>query len=331
MAEGSQARIEELRGQVEALTQQIDAVPAGETGLTLLGDLVGQRSQLLAQIGTLEQTWADAQLRTAAVVSASRVVDAPRAEPGTGLRRAVLALVTGVLGGGGLGVVVVIGRALASTRLRRRDEVGLALGAPVVASVGRLGGRVPGSGRRQRRQAERRRLACALQRQLPAVGWRQRLVVGCVDNATEVAPVVVELAEAMAAAGRTVHLVDLTERGVLTGAAVPVLRPDDVPSLSQGPSELAEQAGADAAELAFPSDGQAVLVLADLHPAIGVAHLVPWAERVVVAVSAGGSDAEQVIACGRMLRDAGLQLGAAVLLRADAADTSYSSVATSPS
>ena len=65
-----------------------------------------------------------------------------------------------------------------------------------------------------------------------------------------------------------------------------------------------------------------MLILADLHPAIGADHLHAWAERAVVAITAGRSSAERVTACARMLRAAGLDVGAAVLLHADPVDES---------
>ena len=188
LTQGSQQRIEQLRAEADQLTTKIDEVAAtGDLGSALLGDLVGQRSQLIAQSGSLEQTLQDAQLRAAAVVSASRVVDPPRAEPPSTVRRVLLLLVTGLIGGAGLGVAVVLGRALTSTRLRRRDEIGLALGVPVTVSVGRLDGGPAWArpGRLLRRlvrrdprahdEMERRRLARAIEHQFPARGWRQRL------------------------------------------------------------------------------------------------------------------------------------------------------------
>lgn len=375
LAEGSQKRITELRAQADALTASIDtSAPTDDAGSAVLGDLIGQRSQLIAQIGSLEQVLEEAQLRSASVVAASRVVDPPSAEPPAGVVRTTLILATGLIGGAGLGVAVVLGMALTSTRLRRRDEVGLALGVPVTVSVGRLR-----SGRRwtapirlasrvfrhlvrldqadapspeeRGPDTQRRRLARAVERQFPARGWRQRLVVGCIDNAPEVALALAELALELRRRGLQVHLVDLSERGVLAAALAEVagaagaagqdsqkgeaeelptvLRPSDVPSLSEGPRALTDADSIDVAQLTFPAPGHSVLVLADLHPAVGADHLSAWAERVVVAVTAGRSSAERVGGCGRMLRAAGLEIGAAVLLHADPTDESYGPAAES--
>jgi hypothetical protein len=286
------------------------------------------------------------------------VVDPPRADPSAAVLRTTLVLATGLIGGLALGVALLLGRALTSSRLYRRDEVGLALGAPVAVSVGRLADRRRWAWpvrllrrliRRRdvvmvRGDVERRRLARAIERHFPARGWRQRLVVGCIDNAAEVAQAVVEMAAAARERGGMVHLVDLTERGVLAAAVaehaeshrggspddgsdddrrpLDVLRPADVPSLSEGPRELSAATESDIAQLSFPSAGHKVLVLADLHPAVGADHLPAWTERVIVAVTSGRSNAERVLACGRMLRGAGLDVVAAVLLRADPTDES---------
>ncbi len=342
VAEGTRARITELQEQADALSARIDATDATTAGgSVVLGDLVGQRSQLVAQMGSLEQVVDDAQLRSAAVVSASRVVDPPAAEVSSPATRIVVWTMSGLIAGVALGIGGVLARALTSTRLRRRDEVSLALQARVAVGVGptspaagranRLlhrvlgvltGGRF-GAARRHRADVDRRLLARALEHQLPERGWRQRLIVGCIDNAAEVAPAVIELAESFRAAGRTLHLLDMTEDGVLAGAPVPVIRPDEVPSLSKGPHEVARAEGVEEAHLTFPSDGNAMLVLADLHPAVGVDHLLPWGEHMVVAVTGGRSDAERVGACGQMVRAAGLRIRSALLLDSDPTDVSF--------
>ena len=58
------------------------------------------------------------------------------------------------------------------------------------------------------------------------------------------------------------------------------------------------------------------IVLADFDPVVGLDHLTPGSDDVIVAVTAGRSSVELVRTAGEMVRAAGLRLHAAMLLRA---------------
>ena len=113
----------------------------------------------------------------------------------------------------------------------------------------------------------------------------------------------------------------LRRLGELGGEDRPdVFRPDVVPSLSLGPSDLE---AADWDDVALARSRNAVtFVLADLDPTVGVDHLTAWTDDVVVAVTAGRSSVELVRTAGELVRSAGLRLDAAVLLRAARDDVS---------
>ena len=56
--------------------------------------------------------------------------------PHSRLKLAIVYAVTGLIAGLALGMGIVVVRALVSDRLRRRDDIAQALGAPVKLSVG---------------------------------------------------------------------------------------------------------------------------------------------------------------------------------------------------
>jgi hypothetical protein len=137
--------------------------------------------------------------------------------------------------------------------------------------------------------------------------------------------------------GRTVTIVDLTEAGNVSSAlakcaAMPVdempavFRPRVVPSLADGPTYLSS---GDREDMPLANArSRATLILTDLDPAIGVDHLNPWTDSVIVAVTAGKSSVELVRTAGDLVRSAGLHLRGAALLGAVRDDRS-SGIATS--
>ena len=80
-----------------------------------------------------------------------------------------------------------------------------------------------------------------------------------------------------------------------------------------------EAADWDDVSLAKAKNG-VTLVIADFNPAVGVAHLTAWSDRVLVAITAGRSSVELVRTTGELVRAAGLHLQHAVLLKARSDD-----------
>ena len=78
-------------------------------------------------------------MRTNSIIDASYVLDPPASKPRPSLLKSLLlAMASGLIGGIAVGVGLVVTSALVSGRLRLREEVALALGAPVRVSVGNL-------------------------------------------------------------------------------------------------------------------------------------------------------------------------------------------------
>jgi capsular polysaccharide biosynthesis protein len=132
----SQARISDLERQVEDLNRQYDQI--GGTGAKAqadAADILTRRTQIENEITSLQRGIEQATLATSAAISSTHVLDAVRAVPSSQRKAVVLSVASGVIGGLAVGVGFVVLRALTSDKLRRREEVALALGAPVRFSV----------------------------------------------------------------------------------------------------------------------------------------------------------------------------------------------------
>ncbi len=131
-------------------------------------EVLTRRAQVAAQISELEQEIERTRITTGAVIGASGVLDPTSPVVGrSALRTTALDTTAGLIVGASVGVGWVLLAALLSQRVRRREDVALALGTSVRCSVGRLPGRLPGlawSGRR--RQTALDRLVDALRRGL---------------------------------------------------------------------------------------------------------------------------------------------------------------------
>ncbi|WP_143447786.1 hypothetical protein [Kineosporia sp. R_H_3] len=342
IVDGMNERIAALQEQVTTISARIADLSTSATASTEdLTDAIAARADLGNQIGSLQQSVQDQTLRTTSLVASSRVVDPAGREPGPGLRHAALVLASGLVAGTAAGVGLVVFLAVTTDRLRRRSEVATALGAPVPLSVRRLAPMprwvrplTNRLGVDERRAVDRRRFAHVLEYALPAPGQPRRLLVACLDNSDDARFGVATVGLVLAEQGLDVSMVDLTRAGRLQdavtalsafpdGPAPVVLRPVGEPMLAQGPVDLRRAGGPDGAdghEALGPDD--LVLTLADLDPAVGASAMAVWAHRAVVTVTAGRSGVERIRTTADQLRDAGMVLRHAVLLRADRTDDS---------
>lgn len=354
LIDGYSRRVASLQKQADRLTKQYNSLAASGSGRSQAADVMAEKSQVNAEIGTFQQTIQDTTLKTNSIIAASHVLDPANVVPHGAKKRAALAMGSGMIAGTALGMGVVLFSALTSDRLRRRDEVSAALGAPVRVSVSTLQPRRPWYKRIPRRSGNRRDvqvLVHALESLAPsrkrtshktrasrvALATLDRADVGTADVATVV---VAALAAQLTRRGLAVFLVDLSEAGHLDrvladelsrdddksvhGAPPVVFRPDGIPFLARGPvgahtgavTDLGDQdrAAWDRADM--------VLTLAEVDPAIGAEHLASWTDDVVLVVAAGRSSAERLRSTAELVRSADLGLPFAMMVGADRTDES---------
>jgi len=136
---GYHDQIAAAQKQIGVLTQQYDALSNGNANQqTEAADVLSQRSQLSAQVITLQQDVDSTALTADSVTEASHVLDPAAVNDSSEVRRVILAALTGLAGGLAVGTALVLFEALTSTRLRRREEVALAIGAPVRYAARRI-------------------------------------------------------------------------------------------------------------------------------------------------------------------------------------------------
>ena len=309
--------------------------------------LEAERRQGQAVLTGLEQAVQAYPVGTASMIHGSGVLDAAAPVYRSQLRLTVLYAWGGLVVGLALGLGIVIVQALVSGRLRRRDDIARALGAPIQVSVGRLrAGRLRlgrGSGGR-----DVQRLVAHLRTAVPArAGGAAALAVVAVDNAREVAPSVVALAVSYAREGKQVVLADLaggapaarllgiTKPGTGT-ARVNTVRADGMPLVvvvpgrdSAAPAGPLPQARPAVASEVPPDayfSADLLISLVTLDPALGADHLPTWADTAVVAVTAAVSSGIRIHAVGEMIRIAGTPLVSTVLIGADKNDKSVGGI-----
>ncbi len=337
LIDGYQARVEDLQQRVVDLTEQYATLSSGGTAdQGAATDILTQRSQANAEISRLQQLIEDITLDSQAIVAASHVMDPASVVPRSPLKRAVLNTGSGLIGGLAVGIGLVLFLALTSDRLRRREEVALALSTRVRFSAGKVGKRRASSEGLQV-------LVHGLESALTAPkGRAARLGLVAVGDVPEGALVVGTLGARLASSGRSVFLVDLSESGRLEAAVkkalhrtkqgsgspvTPVVyRPTGQPALARGPLDAPAGARTEPPEddprRAAWNEADVILTLADVDPAVGVDHVASWVDRVVLLVGVGRTSAERLRTTGELVRSAGLQLVFAMMVGADRTDES---------
>jgi hypothetical protein len=345
MAELNQ-QMTQAQEHVNSLTGQIDQVaaqPSSPAQHAKLASLQQQRTDASNTLAQTEQyvtaTVATAKMTTSSMVQDSEVVDAAVPVSHSHVKKAALDVAEGVFGGLALGLIIVIVSALASDRLRRRDDVAAALGAPVRLSVGTLRVKMLGLRGRAKRNLDTRRVVTHLRSVIPASSRGPAgLAVVAVDNAKAVAPVLVSLAVSCAQAGQQVVVADLSggalaarlgvkASGVraisVNGQTLVAVVPDRVDPGPVGPFRpRAQSAPPDQPLVEACASADLLLTLATLNPAFGGDHLATWATDTVVMVTAGQSSGVRVHGVGEMIRLAGMRLNSVVLIGADKDDES---------
>jgi capsular polysaccharide biosynthesis protein len=349
-------QISQANQQVRALNQQISALPAGPTG----GVNTNALADLQAELGQAETTLAaanagvqSAEQQAALQVKTSNVLDPAAVTPRSAAKPFLLAVAIGLVAGLLLGLGIVIVRALASDRLRQRDDIAAALGSSIELSVGpiRLRSWLPARlGLPNPQNPDIRRVVAHLRATVPADSPAPAaLAVVPVDDNPAAAQCVVALAMSYLWEGRRVVLADLTGKRTAarllgaTGAGVSmasewserlaVLVPVPADPLPVGPRP--GPASTDPAKVASQlvmacAQADVLLVVATLDPASGAEHLATWAADAVVLVTAGRSSGTRIHAVAEMLRLARIQVASAVLIGADHGDDSIGVLAPVP-
>jgi hypothetical protein len=212
-----QQQVTQAKQHIKSLSAEVarlKALPLAQQGK--LPSVQAQLSQATSQLPALQQTvtgnQVSARMSTAQMVRGSAVLDAAAPIAHSRFKLPALYAVGGLLAGLVLGVGFVIVRELVSDRLRRRDDVAHALGAPVRLSVGavRVGGLLGGRGLAAADNGGVRRIVAHLRGVVPLRSGRvAALAVVAVDGVDVAALSLVSLAVSVAAEGKRVVLADL--------------------------------------------------------------------------------------------------------------------------
>ena len=338
----AQQRLAVLEAQLSQLPS-VQLTPAQKAEHDNLQAQIGQQEQIMQYVTGTEAT---AKTVTNSIVTGSNVLDPATALPRSRVKGPALYFVGGLFGGIVVGMGGVILAALLSRRLRRRDDVAAALGAPVRLSVGPLRPRRwPPRLRPQAatRNRDMRRVVGYLRGAVPGSSrGPASLAVVAVDDVQVVARVVAALAASCASQGKQVVVADLSSDAHLAhqlGVSDPGIHPvsqnganlmavlperEEVAPIGPMPGGLspAVPAQADAALVTACSSADLLLTLAVLDPAFGGDHLGTWATNAVAVVTAGESSVEKIHSVGEMIRLAGVRLDSVVLIGADKRDES---------
>jgi capsular polysaccharide biosynthesis protein len=338
----AQQRLDSINAQIKLVSAEPNS-HAQQARLTKLQAAEIDANNALGQVKSyVVGAVAASKTLTDSMVQDSKVID-----PATLAKHSLVKSVTfdaaaGLVGGLALGMAIVVIGALVSDRLRRRDEVAEAFGAPVGLSVGALRGR-RWPRRARQRDLDLRRVVAHLGNTLPGSSRGPAgLAVIAVDDARVAAQAVASLAVSYAHEGKKVIAADLSGRaalarllGVRNAGTHPVSRegarflvavpePYDVApvgplpgsTLSVGPAQV------DKAVIGAGGSADVLLTLATLEPAFGSEYLATWATDAVVMVTAGQSSQERIRGVRAMLQLAGMRLSSVVLVGADKKDQS---------
>lgn len=338
------------RQNIASINQQISqtqAEPSSPAQRARLKTLQSQLSQAQLALSALQQIIAQDKTSSGVLsaVTGSVVLDRAELLGHSKTKIIVEYAVYGLFGGLIVGLAIVVIGALASDRLRRRDDITRALGAPVKLSVGsvRSRGRIPLTrpSLDVSKVANLRPIVAYLGATAAQTGKHGALAVVPADDPGVAALSVVSLALAYARDGRKVVLADLA-----SGAPAAKLLGDSRPGVrlvnAQQASLMLAVPGAaeftpygpfdrglaardsrftDEVRDAFGS-ADVLLTLVTLDPAFGGEYLATWADSAVVMVTAGQSSWARLQSTGVMVRSSGMPAVSAVLVGGDKSDWS---------
>ena len=341
-----QRQVNQEQQYVNGLTAKISrlsAEPASPQRRATLNSLQSERSKAAAALTVLkttaDQNQANTQVTITSQLRGSQVLNAATPIKQSRKRRLLLYAGGGVLAGLVLGLGGVVVGALISDRLRRRDDISRALGAPIKLSVGKV--RLSRSQNGQRSLVAvpsddvRRIMSYLAKAVMPRSGGPASLAVVPIDEVQLPAVCLAALAVSRAQQGLQVVVADLSRGGLaarLLGVADVGVHRVQVDGGRLVVAVLDEEApigplnrGSRTIEAVDPvatvcASADLLLALVPLDPSQGPDHLAGWATAAVATVTAGQSSGARICAVGEMLRLADVQQISAVLIGADKAD-----------
>lgn len=340
-------QVNHARQNLNSINAQISQLSGTAGQQSQLKNLQAEYSQANSSLSQFQQAALSNQTvngaATQAAIKGSVVMDAAAPLAHSRFKKLILDAALGFILGLLLAVGIVVIQALVSDKLRRRDDVAQALGAPVRFSVGAVGRRRRPSGRGASRaqDAEVQRIADHLRRAVPGSSrGPAALAVVPVDDLQVPASSLVSLALSCAREGQQVVVADLcggAPAARLLGAQEPGIRevsthdtrlvvavpgPDDVQPV--GPlhrgSALAQRSSFTEAVASASDSANLLLTLATLDPSLDGEHLATWATDAVAVVTAGRSSWTKVHGAAELIRLSGTRLVSAVLVGADKTD-----------
>jgi capsular polysaccharide biosynthesis protein len=333
----------QLDQQLAAAQQQISTASTDAEKRTAQNNLAAVQQYVAPTLATAKTSLQD-MIKGSIVLNAAEPVKVSRT------KGIVKYAAGGLVVGLGLGIAIVVIGAITSDKLRRRDDIAYAIGAPVQLSVGRLRAsrlRIPGlSGRSavaRRRDVDR--IVAHLRQMIPGgVSGPVSLAVVPVDDTATTAEAVVALATSIAKHKRVVvadlstgaaaaRLLGVSDPGVTKvnhdSGPMLVVRPDDDDVAPVGPLRIPDRdAQPDPALVSACAQADLVLSLVGLDPARGGEHLATWATEVVATVTIGRSTATRIHTVREMIQLAGARLTSVVVMDADKADESLGATTT---
>ena len=228
-------QVSQARQSLNSVNQQISQVSAQSGSSAQLNSLRTQRTDASNALAQVQQyatsTLASGRTITSSIVNDSQVLNSATPIVHSRLKGAGLYVAGGLIGGLAVGMGLIVITALMSDRLRRRDDIADAIGAPVRLSVGTVRGRrwLPSRpGRSRARDRNMKRVIMHMSKCVPGSSQGPAgLAVVAVDNEQIVAPTVVSLAVSSAKQGRQVVVADLSggaRVGHLLGVTDPGIR-----------------------------------------------------------------------------------------------------------
>ena len=139
-------QVAQAQQNLATINQQITQVSAqapSPSQQTQLAKLQKQQTSATNTLSAVQQDATDTKVQdeaaTGQMVRGSEVLSAPTPVKHSSKKSLVLYAIAGLIGGLVVGMAIVIIGSITTDRLRRRDDIAIAVGAPVRLSVGRLG------------------------------------------------------------------------------------------------------------------------------------------------------------------------------------------------